>query len=261
MPGKILVIDDENEITEGLQSWLEDLNYKVSTANNGVEGFQKASQEQPDLIILDVLMPGMTGYQVVEELDKYRRNLPQIPVIVISARPSMRQFFVERPGYAFIPKPFNQEQMLLKIQSFLRDTEYAQMHFRNAPQNNKTKWEKVLLVEVEKFIGEKLKEFFEAQNMEAMVISDTEEVLPLMRSFRPDLILCRYWEGLANIDAVHLHQELQQNAGTQKIPFYLYCLESVAIEAKQELPSIKTFAFRETSDLKEQLQTFLNCSV
>lgn len=82
-PKKILLIEDEELINTLLQRKLEKEGYKVSVARDGVEGLEKMKDEWPDLILLDIVMPRMSGLEVMEEMRK-DKELIKIPVIVIS---------------------------------------------------------------------------------------------------------------------------------------------------------------------------------
>ena len=78
---RILVIDDDRELAEMLQTQLELRNHKVAMALSGPEGLRKAYKTRPDLIILDVMMPGMSGWEVCVRL----RELSTVPIIMLTA--------------------------------------------------------------------------------------------------------------------------------------------------------------------------------
>ena len=81
---KILIVDDEPDCISIIQCRLEWCHYDVITANNGKEGLEKASQEKPDLILLDTNMPEMNGYEMLERIKK-DSALKDIPVIMVTA--------------------------------------------------------------------------------------------------------------------------------------------------------------------------------
>lgn len=83
MPKKILLVEDEEIIISLLQKKLIKEGYKVSVARDGVEGLEKMRKIKPDLILLDIIMPRMGGFEVMEEMQK-SEELKKIPVIVIS---------------------------------------------------------------------------------------------------------------------------------------------------------------------------------
>ena len=113
---KILVIDDEPHIVELLRSRLQAHGYDVVTAANGKEGLERVQQENPDLIILDILMPAMDGYTFVRRL---RKDGQQIPVIVLTGQGAMRDLFAVEGVNDYMVKPFKSEELLEKIKKHL----------------------------------------------------------------------------------------------------------------------------------------------
>ena len=85
MPKKILAVDDEKHIVRLVQANLERAGYQVVTANDGKEALQKVAEENPDLVVLDVMMPYMDGFEVLQNL---RRNpsTRDIPVVMLTAK-------------------------------------------------------------------------------------------------------------------------------------------------------------------------------
>jgi len=118
---KILVVDDESQLIEMVQIRLEANNYNVVSACNGREGVKKAKQEKPDLILLDVLMPEMNGYQALEALrnDTWTKL---IPVIMFTAKSQLED--VARASELgiedYIVKPFDHRVLLDKVKKALK---------------------------------------------------------------------------------------------------------------------------------------------
>ena len=111
--GKILVIDDEAEITEIIETFLKDAGYQVLVENSSVMGIERAKSFRPDLILLDIMMPFMDGYEVCDELKK-NKETENIPVIFLTGKDARsdegKSFKVG--GDMFIKKPFNCERLL-----------------------------------------------------------------------------------------------------------------------------------------------------
>jgi len=80
---KILIIDDEQDLVKLVKEILEMENFQVSTAYDGEEGLRKAASEIPDLILLDIKMPGVNGFQVLERL-KIDKTTSHIPVVMLT---------------------------------------------------------------------------------------------------------------------------------------------------------------------------------
>ncbi len=83
MAKKILIIEDEEILLELLQKKLTQEGYEVRMAKDGVEGLERVAEEIPDLILLDIIMPRMGGFEVMKELQK-KEEFSQIPIIIIS---------------------------------------------------------------------------------------------------------------------------------------------------------------------------------
>ncbi len=83
MAKKILIVEDEEILLDLLQKRLKKEGYDVLLARNGEEGLKMIKEERPDLVLLDIIMPKMSGFQVMEEMNK-EESLKEIPVIIIS---------------------------------------------------------------------------------------------------------------------------------------------------------------------------------
>ncbi len=120
MPKKILVVDDEPHMVMVVKSRLMANGFDVITAGNGLIGFETAKKEQPDLIILDVLMPELNGYETLLKL-KGTEETKAIPVIMFTAKSQIED--VERAQAAgacdYIVKPFSPPVLLEKIRNAL----------------------------------------------------------------------------------------------------------------------------------------------
>jgi len=119
----ILVVDDEKDIVYAVTLLLEANDFKVLSASDGQEGLDKARQEGPDLIILDLMLPRIDGYKVCRML-KFDEQYKKIPIIMISARGQKDD---EKLGYevgadAYLTKPFEPKVLLEKIKEFLKES-------------------------------------------------------------------------------------------------------------------------------------------
>ncbi|MEI6632929.1 MAG: response regulator [Chlamydiota bacterium] len=117
MAKKILIVDDEPHIVEMLKSRLEANDYKVLSACNGEEGLKKVQDENPGLIILDVMMPEMDGWTFLKEL---KREGKHIPVIILTAKEKMQDLFELEGIKDYIVKPFKADELLEKISKYFK---------------------------------------------------------------------------------------------------------------------------------------------
>ncbi|MBI2190812.1 MAG: response regulator [Planctomycetes bacterium] len=117
---KILIIDDEPIIVRTLQDRLKFTGYEVFTAADGEEGLQKAVQQKPDLVLLDIMMPKLDGHQVLERM-RQMEDTREIPVIMLTARSQMEDVIKATSGGSadYVVKPFDLVALLEKIDKVL----------------------------------------------------------------------------------------------------------------------------------------------
>ncbi|MDD5772042.1 MAG: response regulator [bacterium] len=118
---KILVVDDETMIREMVKTRLEANNYEVITAGDGQEALEKVRRENPDLILLDLMLPKVNGYKVCRMLkfdDKYKK----IPIIMLTARTAEDDIKAGKEVGAdlYLTKPFDSKILLEKIEELLK---------------------------------------------------------------------------------------------------------------------------------------------
>ncbi len=113
---RILVIDDDPALREALAELLEDAGYDVVQARNGLEGLDEASAHRPDLILLDLMMPAMNGWQF-RAAQKQDAALADVPVFVLSAFTAERSAEILGDVVAVYPKPFDVMGLLERIRS------------------------------------------------------------------------------------------------------------------------------------------------
>jgi two-component system KDP operon response regulator KdpE len=112
---KILLVDDERAILKVIGIKLRISGYEVVTASSGQEALDLAGTEFPDLMLLDVIMTGLNGFEVLEKLRKFSK----MPVIVFSARTENAQKAFSAGADDFIAKPFNVDEMVNRIATVL----------------------------------------------------------------------------------------------------------------------------------------------
>jgi DNA-binding response OmpR family regulator len=121
---RILVVEDERDLALGVRANLEIEGYEVTVAYSGEEGIASAAVTRPDLAILDLMLPAMNGYEVLEAL---RERYPELPVIILSARAEetdrVRGFRTGADDY--VTKPFGVMELMLRVKALLRRTASA----------------------------------------------------------------------------------------------------------------------------------------
>ena len=126
-PTNILVVEDDEIVARTIERCLRGGEYRVRLANSGVEGLRAARREVPDLVILDVIMPGMDGYAVCREM-RADPLLADTPILFLTAKTKdedkINGFTAGADDY--LGKPFNVDELLLRIRAILRRTRRIQ---------------------------------------------------------------------------------------------------------------------------------------
>jgi two-component system alkaline phosphatase synthesis response regulator PhoP len=125
MAKKILLVDDDPDLVEAVSTILESKGYAVVKAYGGVEGLKKAQTENPDLIVLDVMMPDKDGYEVCKELkaDKKYRSIPVLLLTaVVSNIPTTKythQMGRDTEADDYMDKPVEPEELVKRIETLI----------------------------------------------------------------------------------------------------------------------------------------------
>lgn len=118
---KILVIEDEKDLAELLVFNLEKEGFKLLCAYDGISGLERAKQEEPDLVVLDLMLPGLMGTEICKELRKEPRTA-NIPVLMLTAKGEEidRVVGFEVGADDYMVKPFSMRELLLRIRAILK---------------------------------------------------------------------------------------------------------------------------------------------
>ena len=118
---RILVVDDEADITALVAYHLAKAGYRVTTAGNGRDALESAREERPDLVVLDLMLPGLSGYDVLAELRR-REETREIGIILLTARKDEpdRIKGLSLGADDYLPKPFSPRELVLRVAAVLR---------------------------------------------------------------------------------------------------------------------------------------------
>ena len=118
MAATILIIDDDEKLNERLGRYLRKFDFTVISADRPTEGLRLLGEERPDLVILDVMMPEMDGFEALQEM----RSRGDIPVIMLTARGDVNDRIagLELGADDYLPKPFEPRELVARIQTVLR---------------------------------------------------------------------------------------------------------------------------------------------
>jgi two-component system KDP operon response regulator KdpE len=112
---RVLVVDDHPKLLRFIEIDLKLRGFEVMTTTSGEEALKMVMSARPDIVLLDVIMPGMNGFDVLKKL----RNFTQLPVIAFSASPGNKEGALELGANDFINKPFQPDEMARRITALL----------------------------------------------------------------------------------------------------------------------------------------------
>jgi len=171
---KILVVDDTPQNVKLLADLLAVKGYAVATASSGAEALEKVEKEQPDLVLLDVVMPEMSGYEVCRQI-RDNRATAMLPVVMVTALDPAQERVkgIEAGADDFLTKPINRQELLARVKSLLR---IKVLHDELA------EWNRTLEQRVQAQVGQlerlaRLKRFFSPQLAEMIVSGDADDPL------------------------------------------------------------------------------------
>lgn len=124
MQTKVLLIDDDKEMTDMLSVILEPKTFDVVAANNSIQGIDQVRQVKPDVVVLDLLMPDMDGWQVCKEIRKFS----QVPILVLSAisKPGMVARALDEGADDYLLKPMPSSMLIAHIKKLARRSKAEQ---------------------------------------------------------------------------------------------------------------------------------------
>ncbi|MEM7725240.1 MAG: response regulator transcription factor [Cyanobacteria bacterium P01_A01_bin.45] len=133
MPLKILIVDDDLGTRLSIGDYLELSGYSVITADDGQDALTIVEKHHPDLIVTDIIMPKMNGYELVRQV-RQKEAFRLLPVILLTARTKTQERIL---GYQsgcdlYLPKPFELEELAAAIQNLLERSQIIQAHYRAA---------------------------------------------------------------------------------------------------------------------------------
>ncbi len=209
MTKKILIVEDEEVIASMVKDNLEVRGYEVVVAYSGIEGLRKAEAHSPDLIALDVMMPGLDGITVLRRL-KANEITKDIPVIVLSIAEGYKDKGLELGAAAFVKKPFNFNDLTDKIRAF-------------------TDKKSILVVDDNQETLELIESRLNIIGFDVLCVQGEEDLFKNLKRKKPDIILMDI--VLQNSDGLEIIRRLkgiQEYSGIPIIAFSGYVFEGLS---------------------------------
>ncbi len=243
---RILIVDDDQMNVELLAEKLLNEKYEVLKAYSGEEALEKTNTTPPDLILLDIMMPGMDGHEVIRRL-KDDPNTAHIPIVLVTSLDDSQEKVkgLEAGAEDFLTKPVNTTELLTRISSLLRLKQYREQlgirtqseeHFEvKAPQERQPKeikmLQRVLVVEDDEKDIELIQNLLEGQPYHVSVARTGEEGISLALKEKTDLILLDIL--LPGIDGFEVCHRLKERDETKDIQIVVItCLSDLESKIK-----------------------------
>ena len=245
MAKKILVVDDDPLIVQLLAPKLNAAGFEVCSALNGEEALARARHEKPHLIIMDVLMPLMSGYEAMQIL-RQDPETRDIPAIIISSRGGMKDFFEGIGNIEFLPKPLESKALISRIEVLIGGVQPAVA----APRH-------VVLAGVEDLLVNKLRDLLKKFGFQVLTALHEDDAIRLVKSSHPETVLCQFWEDPNIFDPIKIAQGVRVSPDVAQTPFYVYCKEPLTMEAMKYFNAEQILAYKESSELLRKLEALL----
>ena len=225
---KILIIEDDVFLGDALSQKLKNEGFEVALSRDGAEGLDKIKSFAPEMVLLDIILPNMNGYEILEAKQK-DPEIAQIPVIIISnsGQPVeiSRALALGVKDY-LVKAQFDPEEVLLKVRAQLDKGETKgelEKFLGDKPASDNASWnllgKKVLWVEDDKFLNDILTRKLAATKCTALHASEGEEALVLINKEMPDIIMLDVI--LSGMDGFEILRRIKSDPKTKNIPVIL----------------------------------------
>jgi DNA-binding response OmpR family regulator len=244
---QILVVDDEYDIAEILKLELTDHNpsYEITLAHDGAEAIKRVLELKPDLIIMDVMMPKMTGYEVLKALRTVGEKYQDIPVIAISAKESMESHMLEWATTEFISKPFDMSNLLARADTLIRNRrkEQGKRILPKATRKKDPTQKRAMILAVEDFVLQKLTTLLERNSYEVSKALDHDDALETAAEEQPNLILVQYWHSAELYKADDVIAELFDHGLIKPEETFIFGANNLAPVAQGTFPAAHVIGY------------------
>lgn len=222
---KILLIEDEEALVEVLVAKLKKENYQVEVAYDGEQGYEKIKQWQPDLILLDIVMPKMDGYEVLEKLNEDKNKTPVI--IISNSGQYVELEKTQKLGAVdfLIKTQFDPAEVVAKVKNYLENNSASKNKKEIKPKENekgeKRLGVKVLIVEDDFFLREICAKKLIKEGFTVFEAIDGEQSLKEVEEIKPDIILLDIM--LPAIDGFEVLSKIRSNKDQKikKVPIIM----------------------------------------
>ena len=213
----VLVCDDDASVVEVVRTMLEQRGYRVLEATSGKQALERAASERPDVILLDLLMPRMSGWETASAL-RAQPETHHIPVIALSVLSQDEAEAPQAPLFAWLQKPVNEDALFATLERALAS--------RPEPF-------RVLVVEDDRDLAGVLTATMESEGIQAFVAADGQQAIELSQQVRPDLLVLDV--GLPEADGFEVVEWLRRHERLNSLPVIVYTARNLDDSDRERL--------------------------
>jgi DNA-binding response OmpR family regulator len=236
MGKKILLVDDDKDLVYGMKVWLRANGYHVFFALDGPTAITLAQEEKPDLILLDIGLPGGDGYMTMARL-RTLMPLAHIPILVITARDAIthEKKALEAGAEGFFEKPFDNRHLLAAIQKALGEKPALKSPKQESPKKTpiEAKGKKILIIDDDQELLQALRVRLTSIGFDVKLAPDAVLAIQLALKIRPDLILLDI--GLPGGDGYLTMTRLQSHLHLAQVPIIIMTAADASIHQDRVL--------------------------
>lgn len=248
----ILLVDDEPNLQTMVSDQLRLEGYDVTSAYSGDEALQAMRLKTPDLIILDISMPGMTGLALLKKLSG-PDGKPRYPILVFSARSNMEQFFSTTGVEGFLPKTADPNQLSSEVKRILLKTQLA--HSPAAEPAAKAR-KTIVILEDEPTASMRMKVSFNIAGYHTITVADCHDLAGILQNHTPAIILLK--SLLPGTTGSAVAASLRDYTTARRIPILLYDGSGIH-KGGTEAPNVTKFIASNTpADLLKTVTSMLS---
>lgn len=247
--GKILFVDDDPAVLLSVGDQLRMEGYEVLTAESGDQAMQVLRNTAPDLIILDISMPGMSGLAFLKKISG-PSGKPRYPVLVFTARANMGHFFSETTVDGFLAKTSDPSLLLEEVRRILLKYSKASL-----PESGEGKHPRIMIIENEPRLAARLRSFFSAAGYDTTVLESSVHLVESLQAKIPHVILIK--EILPNVMGNSIAANIASFTTASGISIILYDTSGLH-PADAKFPNVDRFVTSNTPpDLLKAVATVL----
>lgn len=249
MSKKVLVLDSDQNLTVMLEACLSVENYEVFSADNGLRGMDAFDKVKPDLVIVDSVLPEMSGYQVVQKIRSTSGPCRKVPIIVTSEKANMKDLFTTQIE-GFLLKPIIPDEFMTMVKEIM--SRYDDNNKPYKPTGNS-----VIIIGMNQKLLEQINGYLVVRGIDVHLCTNEIEIMNQIFESKPALIVSEFAEEPDGFNVAAFANSLKKDALTENIPFRLLCYEDLVLEADKEFARSAMIMFRGRDDLIKKMEKFL----